>query len=56
MHFCYVFFLAIGYGDYVPVTPAGRGMLGLYRYTVHLTSDISLLSSVIFTMYALLAV
>lgn len=27
MYFCYVFFLTIGYGDYVPVTPAGRGTL-----------------------------
>ncbi|OCB89408.1 voltage-gated potassium channel [Sanghuangporus baumii] len=30
LYFCYVFFLTIGFGDYVPVTPAGRVVFILY--------------------------
>ncbi|KAJ4473895.1 voltage-gated potassium channel [Lentinula aciculospora] len=30
LYFCYVFFLTIGYGDYAPVTPAGRVVFIVY--------------------------
>jgi len=30
LYFCYVFFLAVGYGDFAPITPAGRVILTVY--------------------------
>ncbi|KAH8120674.1 voltage-gated potassium channel [Phellopilus nigrolimitatus] len=30
LYFCYVFFFSIGYGDYTPVTPAGRVVFVIY--------------------------
>ncbi|CAE6447781.1 unnamed protein product [Rhizoctonia solani] len=33
-YFCYVFFLSIGYGDFAPVSPAGRGKFIFIPYSI----------------------
>ncbi|THH11384.1 hypothetical protein EW145_g690 [Phellinidium pouzarii] len=30
LYFCYIFFFAVGYGDYAPITPAGRVVFIIY--------------------------
>ena len=53
MYFCYVFFLSIGYGDWAPITPAGRGKSHPRVYTCihYLTLISSLESSLLFMRF-----